>query len=72
MLRHPRSKLVCGEMLAARQKSEVFGRDSEMEDSFLGTDRAIALRDAIDNRVDFESDAATVTAPYMARHFGLP
>jgi hypothetical protein len=72
VLGYHRSKLVGTKMLATRQKSEILGRHSEMEDPLLRADGAVALRDALDNRVDLESDAATVTTPDVARHLGAP
>jgi hypothetical protein len=72
VLRYHRSKLVGTKMLATTQKSEILGRNSEMEDPLLRADGAVALCNAINNRVDLESDAATVTTADVARHRGAP
>jgi hypothetical protein len=65
MLRRHRTKLICGEIARAREKSKIVRRDPMMQVCLLGADRAVALACASHFCTDFEPDSAAVTAPYV-------
>ena len=66
------SELVSTQLLLTRQQAKVFWRDAMVQDALLRANRAIALSDAIDDRVDLVADGTAVTASNVARHIDKP
>ena len=68
MLRDAGAEAIGAETVLARKQAEAFRRHAVVQEALLAADRAVALGDAVDHRVDFEADRAAVAASGVARH----
>ena len=68
----PRVELVSGELVLAAQQLKMFRRDDEMQKTFFGADRTVALDDVRQVGGDAKSNPPAMAAAFERSHAFFP